>query len=108
MKYRYSPFFFVLSAWAVFSFGALSVDAAVIDPNTKLVPGLRGTYYDTTGDPITRDERNSDIAVIRTDAGVSFQWNDTSPAPVASEFFTAEWKGNLRAPETGVYAFAVM
>ncbi|MEK7122909.1 MAG: PA14 domain-containing protein [Patescibacteria group bacterium] len=84
------------------------VSAAVLDASQGRVEGLRGMYYDATGDPITRDERNADIAALRTDRTIAFRWTEQKPAPVESDFFTAEWKGDLRPPATGAYSFRVI
>lgn len=91
-----------------FAFDGDFAHAAVIGMDSTRISGLRGLYYDTTGDPITRDERNSDIAAMRTDPTISFRWNDRTPPPAPSDFFTAEWKGDLAPPTTGTYAFTII
>lgn len=82
--------------------------SAVSDVFAEESAGLRGIYYDSTGDPITRIERNSDIGAMRTDERISFRWDATNRPPVGSDFFTAEWKGDLHPPATGTYAFTII
>lgn len=98
MKYLSTIFLFAL-------FLAVSAPSTV---RAEESAGLRGIYYDSTGDPITRIERNADIAAVRTDERISFRWSAANRPPVESDFFTAEWKGDLHPPATGTYTFAVI
>ena len=73
------------------------------------IAGLRGMYYDTAGDPITRDEKGGDIVMIRIDPRVSFSWKNQKPTSlISSPQFTTEWKGDLTPGKTGNYSFALL
>lgn len=108
MIYLFKIVIIALSVGGFLFSGLLAAETTVVTENTARVPGLRGILYDATGDPITRNERNSDIATARVDERIAFRFTEQTPGPVESEFFTAEWKGDLHPPITGAYAFAVM
>ena len=73
------------------------------------IAGLRGIYYDTASEPITRDEKGSDIVMIRIDPRVSFSWNNRVPTNlITSSQFTTEWKGDLSPRKTGTYSFSLL
>jgi PA14 domain len=62
--------------------------------------GLTGKYFNST----TLDA--STLALTRTDANVNFNWNTGTPnQKVLSDHFSAEWIGQVLAPETGTYTF---
>ena len=63
--------------------------------------GLTGNYYNSANlDPST-------LALTRKDASVNFDWKKGSPSStVKSDNFSAEWTGQVLAPETGTYTFA--
>jgi PA14 domain len=62
--------------------------------------GLTGQYYNSTNlDPST-------LALTKTDTSVNFNWNNGAPdAKVNADNFSAEWTGQILAPETGTYTF---
>ncbi len=62
--------------------------------------GLTGKYYNSTNlDPGT-------LALTRTDTSVNFNWNNGAPdSKVNLDNFSAEWTGQILAPETGAYTF---
>jgi hypothetical protein len=62
--------------------------------------GLTGQYYNSTNlDPST-------LALTKTDTSVNFNWNNGAPdAKVSADNFSAEWTGQILAPETGTYTF---
>ncbi|MFT4309646.1 MAG: PA14 domain-containing protein [Candidatus Woesearchaeota archaeon] len=61
--------------------------------------GLRGSYFDSsTGERL----------LVRDDATIDFDWHLGSPYPIVPEdYFSAVWKGYIRAPEPGDYIFSV-
>lgn len=95
-------------SFCIFLFALLLAMSAPSTVRAEESAGLRGIYYDSTGDPITRTERNADIAAVRTDERISFRWSAANRPPVESDFFTAEWKGDLHPPASGTYTFAVI
>jgi hypothetical protein len=78
--------------------------APVVAPAPALVlgtgNGLTGKYYNSTNlDPNT-------LALTRTDTSVNFNWNNGAPgSKVNTDDFSAEWTGQILAPETGTYTF---
>ncbi len=49
---------------------------------------------------------NNSLALSRVDSTIDFNWNSGSPdARVNSDKFSAEWTGQILAPETGSYIF---
>jgi PA14 domain-containing protein/List-Bact-rpt repeat protein/fibronectin type III domain protein len=72
--------------------------------------GLRGEYYnDSPNDayPLNTPFAGSP-ALTRTDATVDFDWGSDSPASqVNSNFFSARWTGQVKAPVSGSYTFTV-
>ena len=72
--------------------------------------GLRAQYYnDNSGGayPLSNPFAGSPV-LTRTDADVDFDWGDDSPAPqVNSNFFSARWTGQVKAPVSGSYTFTV-
>ena len=72
--------------------------------------GLRAQYYnDNSGGayPLSNPFAGSPV-LTRTDADVDFDWGDDSPASqVNSNFFSARWTGQVKAPVSGSYTFTV-
>ena len=72
--------------------------------------GLRAQYYNDNTNvayPLSNPFAGSPV-LTRTDATVDFDWNDDSPAPqVNSNFFSARWTGQVKAPVSGSYTFTV-
>ena len=87
-------------------------------PQSQLYPtmeetpgtGLRGQYYNdgsNTTYPPANPFAGSPV-LTRTDATVDFTWDTSSPgSPVTSNFFSAKWTGQVKAPVTGSYTFTV-
>jgi PA14 domain/Divergent InlB B-repeat domain len=87
-------------------------------PQSQLYPtmeetpgtGLRGQYYNdgsSTPYPLANPFGVSPV-LTRTDATVDFNWGGNSPgSPVTSNFFSAKWTGQVKAPVTGTYTFTV-
>jgi hypothetical protein len=72
--------------------------------------GLRGQYYnDNSSTPYPLANPFADSPVLtRTDATVDFNWGSGSPgSPVTSNFFSAKWTGQVKAPVSGTYTFTV-
>ncbi len=72
--------------------------------------GLRGQYYnDNSSTPYPLANPFADSPVLtRTDATVDFNWGSGSPgSPVTSNFFSAKWTGQVKAPASGNYTFTV-
>jgi cytochrome c553 len=63
--------------------------------------GLRARYNPT------RNFRDSDKQVRRTDANIDFDWGTESPVPekLDAHEFSVRWQGLLLAPDTGEYEF---
>jgi hypothetical protein len=63
--------------------------------------GLRARYNPT------RNFRDSDKQVRRTDANIDFDWGVESPVPdkLEAHEFSVRWQGLLLAPDTGEYEF---
>jgi PA14 domain len=78
--------------------------APIVAPLPALVMGtgngLMGKYYNSTNlDPNT-------LVLTRTDTSVNFNWNNGAPgSKVNTDDFSAEWTGQILAPETGTYTF---
>ncbi|WP_404783629.1 PA14 domain-containing protein [Altericista sp. CCNU0014] len=77
--------------------------APVVAPAPVVIPegnGLTGKYFNGINlDP-------SKLALTRTDASVNFNWSSGAPdSKVALDNFSAEWTGQILAPETGTYTF---
>jgi hypothetical protein len=72
--------------------------------------GLRGQYYNdnsSTPYPLASPFAGSPV-LTRTDATVDFNWGTGSPgSPVTSNFFSAKWTGQVKAPTSGNYTFTV-
>jgi hypothetical protein len=87
-------------------------------PQSQLYPdveeppgtGLRGQYFNDNSDtpyPPT-SPFTGPPALTRTDATVDFNWSAGSPGSlVTSNFFSAKWAGQLKAPVSGSYTFTV-
>jgi hypothetical protein len=87
-------------------------------PQSQLYPtmeetpgtGLRGQYYnDDSNTPYPPDNPFTGSPVLtRTDTNVDFNWGNGSPgSPMTSNFFSANWVGQLKAPVSGTYTFTV-
>jgi hypothetical protein len=65
--------------------------------------GLRGEYFKS------RQFRNNDRVIDRTDARVEFDFGEASPEPETMDApaFSIRWEGSVLAPETGDYEFNV-
>jgi outer membrane protein OmpA-like peptidoglycan-associated protein len=63
--------------------------------------GLIGEYYNGT---------NFEQKVLtRTDRAINFTWDNVAPAPgMNSNEFSIRWKGQIKAPKTGVYEFSAL
>ena len=60
--------------------------------------GLKGDYF--------ADANLGTLKVSRTDATVDFDWGIGSPDPsLPTDFFSARWSGQVKAPVSGVYTF---
>jgi PA14 domain/Divergent InlB B-repeat domain/Fibronectin type III domain len=72
--------------------------------------GLRAQYYNDSSSaayPLSDPFAGSPV-LTRIDATVDFDWDDDSPASqVNSDFFSARWTGQVRAPVSGSYTFTV-
>ena len=72
--------------------------------------GLRAQYFNdnsNTAYPLSNPFAGSPV-LTRTDATVDFDWGDASPASqVNSNFFSARWTGQVKAPVSGSYTFTV-
>jgi hypothetical protein len=72
--------------------------------------GLRGDYFNNPTDgayPLSNPFAGSPV-LTRTDATVDFDWDDDSPtSQVNSNFFSARWTGQVKAPVSGSYTFTV-
>ncbi|WP_404786110.1 PA14 domain-containing protein [Altericista sp. CCNU0014] len=62
--------------------------------------GLTGKYFNNTNlDPKT-------LALTRTDTNVNFNWNTGTPdSKVNADNFSAQWTGQILAPQTSTYTF---
>ena len=72
--------------------------------------GLRAQYYNdsSSADYPLSDPFAGSPVLTRIDATVDFDWDDDSPASqVNSDFFSARWTGQVRAPVSGSYTFTV-
>jgi hypothetical protein len=72
--------------------------------------GLRGEYYNdpSNGAYPLEDPFTGSPVLTRTDATVDFDWDGGSPASqVNSNFFSARWTGQVKAPVSGGYTFTV-
>ena len=72
--------------------------------------GLRGEYYNdpSNGAYPLEDPFAASPVLTRTDATVDFDWDDDSPTShVNSNFFSARWTGQVKAPISGSYTFTV-
>jgi PA14 domain len=65
--------------------------------------GLTGKYYNSINlDPNT-------LALTRTDTSVNFVWNNDAPdAKVNADNYSAQWTGQILAPESGTYTFTTI
>ena len=72
-------------------------------PETPADHGLRGRYFKS------REPRDDEEAVDRTDPTVNFDFGFTTPEPELIEppTFSIRWQGSVFAPETGEYDFIV-
>ncbi len=58
--------------------------------------GLRGIYY--------RGAEQQEALLVRTDAGINFNWGKGAPAPtLPADDFNVVWSGSLRVPASGSY-----
>lgn len=63
-------------------------------------PGAEGSYYDNPS--------FAGIPKKRRDKSLDFKWDDQMPDPlIDSPSFSVIWRGEIEAPYTGVYRFAV-
>ena len=63
--------------------------------------GLTGEYF-------TNTDLGGKPTVVRTDAGVNFDWNSSSPAAgIPAENWSARWTGTLTALKSGEYSFCL-
>ncbi len=71
------------------------------------VQGLRGTYYDDSGDGSHSIELDEHPSLVRVDPQVSFDWGSTSPIPgtTTAEDTFIRWEGFVTVPATGSYQF---
>ena len=78
--------------------------------SSSIGSGLRGQYYNdssSTPYPLANPFAGSPV-LTRTDGTVDFNWSSGSPgSPVTSNFFSAKWTGQVKAPVSGSYAFTV-
>ena len=87
-------------------------------PESQLYPtmeekpgtGLRGQYFNEDSNTPYPPDNSFVVSPVltRTDATVDFNWGNGSPgSPVTSNFFSANWVGQLKAPVSGTYTFTV-
>ncbi len=68
------------------------------DPPPDAGEGLRGEYYNNMD--------FTDLALVRTDARIDFNWGSGSPDPsVGADTFSVRWTGQVRAQYSEVYTF---
>jgi hypothetical protein len=87
-------------------------------PSSQLYPpaqptqgtGLRGQYYNDNSNmpyPLANPFASSPV-LVRLDPVVDFNFGDGSPgSPVTSNFFSAKWTGQVKAPVSGAYTFTI-
>lgn len=87
-----------------------SIDVAITATYVAGSTGLRGQYYNdnnSTPYPLANPFAGSPV-LTRTDATVDFNWGTGSPgSPVTSNFFSAKWTGQVKAPASASYTFTV-
>jgi hypothetical protein len=86
-----------------------SQDPDSINLNTEIIftTGADGSQG-LTGEYFTNTELSGTPAVVRTDAGVNFDWNSGSPAAgIPAENWSARWTGILTPLKSGEYTFCL-
>jgi beta-glucosidase len=82
-------------------FAVVPTEALSSVDGDRVVPGLRGQYFDNIrleGQP----------RIVRTDARPDFRWTLNSPGRgIPFDWYSARWTGSLKAPATGVRRLAV-
>jgi PA14 domain len=92
-------------------YSSVTMDPQPTAPSPVVVPapvpvaatgnGLKGQYFNSTNlDP-------NSLALTRTDASVNFDWSNSAPdSKLNPDNFSAEWTGQILAPQTGTYTFS--
>ena len=96
--------------WRVDSFDGVEWQTGNVWSFTTTKPGggILGEYANYDGGvPIPPESPFSNVALIRVDPGIDFQWGNNSPEPgvINEDNFAVRWTGELEVPLTGRYSF---